>query len=380
MAGVIATLAQPLAARYRRLSQNNMQYREWGMSALQPTNDDCAIWDIWLSQFRLPVVNVNVEVGTFEALSEAKLTTEELAEKLRVDARALAMHLATLCSMGLVEKRLGKWATTHLARAWLHPQGTGYWGYFCKQIDFNEVLQGRLLESLRTGKRPVDRNRGADDADDEDSRPAGWERGTMSQEVAEGIANFMHAHSQAPALGAAAQPVFGTLKTLMDVGCGSGVYGIEIARANPGLKVVLMDLKEVAAEARKFVDRYGVGAQVSTAGVNMFTQEWPQGPDGHFFSNVFHDWSDETCRDLARRSFEALPSGGRIFLNEILMDDDYTGPFPAAAFSLLMLAGTLGKQYSLLEFRDILESAGFTDVTAERTGGGYYSLVSAVKP
>ena len=39
------------------------------MSALPPTNDDSVIWDIWLSQFRLPVVNVNVEVGTFKALA-----------------------------------------------------------------------------------------------------------------------------------------------------------------------------------------------------------------------------------------------------------------------------------------------------------------------
>jgi acetylserotonin N-methyltransferase len=62
------------------------------------------------------------------------------------------------------------------------------------------------------------------------------------------------------------------------------------------------------------------------------------------------------------------------------MDDDGTGPWPAAAFSLLMLMGTLGKQYSLSEFRDILESAGFVDVQAVRTGGSYFSLVSALKP
>jgi acetylserotonin N-methyltransferase len=347
------------------------------MSALPPTVDDSAIWDIWLSQFRLPIINVNCEAGTFAALSEKSLTTEELAAELSVDARALAMHLSALFAMGLVEKRLGKWQATHLARTWLHPGGEGYWGHFCKQIDFNEVLRGRLLESLRTGRRPGD---SGEDSGDITSRPAEWERGTMSQEAAEGIANFMHAHSQAPALGAAAQPIFGTLKSLMDVGCGSGVYGIEIARANPGLKVVLMDLKEMAVEAGKFVERAGMGAQVSTAGVNMFTEEWPRGHDGHFFSNVFHDWSDETCRLLAQRSFEALPSGGRIFLNEILMNDEGTGPFQAAAFSLLMLVGTLGKQYSLAEFRDILESAGFTDVQSQRTGGGYYSLVSAVKP
>jgi 3-hydroxy-5-methyl-1-naphthoate 3-O-methyltransferase len=346
------------------------------MSALPPTHDDSAIWDIWLSQFRLPVVNVNAEVGTFKALSDEALTANELAAQLGVDARALAMHLAALCSMGLVEKRVGKWRATHLARIWLHPDGAGFWGHFTRQIDFNETLRARLLESLRTGKRPGQRGAGSGDVA---ARPAEWERGTMSQKAAEGIAKFMHAHSQAPALGAAAQGVFGKLASLMDVGCGSGVYGIEIARAHPRLKVVLMDLKEMATEAQKFIDRAGMGHQVTTAGVNMFTEEWPRGHDGHFFSNVFHDWSDETCRLLAQRSFQALPSGGRIFLNEILMDDDYTGPFPAAAFSLLMLVGTLGKQYSLAEFREILGSAGFVDVEAVRTGGGYYSLVSARK-
>ena len=345
--------------------------------ALAPTNDDAPIWDIWLSQFNLPVTNVAAEVGLFKTLSEDRLATADLAAKLDVDARALAMFLAALCSMGLVEKRLGKWQATHLARTWLHPDGEGYWGYFTKQIDWNEILQGRLLEALKTGKRPGDAGAGSGDVSE---RPAEWERGTMSQEAAEGIAKFMHTHSQGPALGAAAQPVFGELESLMDVGCGSGVYGIEIAKANPALKVVLMDLKEMATEAQKFVDRAGVGEQVSTAGVNMFTEAWPTGPDGHFFSNVFHDWSDETCAILAKNSFDALPSGGRIFLNEILMDDDYTGPFPAAAFSLLMLVGTLGKQFSLAEFKVILEGAGFTNVQAQRTGGGYYSLVSAVKP
>lgn len=347
------------------------------MSALPPNSDDSAIWDIWLAQFRLPAINVNLEVGTFKALSEAALEADELAARLDVDARALRMHLALLCSMGLVEKRLGKWRATHLARTWLHPDGEGYWGHFTSRIDFNVTLRERMLEALRTGKRPGESGEGAGGIT---SRPAEWERGTMSQEAAAGIAIFMHAHSQAPALGAARQAVFGELKSLMDVGCGSGVYGIEIAKANPGLKVVLMDLKEMATEAQKFIDRAGVGKQVGVAGVNMFTESWPTGHDGHFFSNVFHDWSDATCRLLAQKSYEALPRGGRIFLNEILMDDEGTGPYEAAAFSLLMLVGTLGKQYSLAEFRDILGSAGFVDVEAVRTGGGYYSLVSARKP
>ena len=196
------------------------------MTALPPTIDDTPIWDAWLSQFRLPVLNANLEVGTFKALSDGAFTTGELARVLAVDARALAMHLAALCSMGFVEKRLGLWRATHHARTWLHPEAKGFWGHFLGQIDRNEHLRSRLVESLRTGKRPEEGT---------DKRPAGWEAGTMPPEVAAGIAAFMQAHSQAPALGAARQPVFAELAHLMDVGCGSGVYGIEIARANPGL-------------------------------------------------------------------------------------------------------------------------------------------------
>ena len=228
------------------------------MSALRPTNDDSAIWDLWLGQFRLPVVNVNDEVGTFKALSEAALTTDALAAQLGVDARALAMHLAALCSMGLVEKRLGLWRATHLARTWLHPDGAGYWCHFTRHVDYNTTLRARLLTSLRTGKRPGDVS---EDTGEVKPRSVEWERGTMSQQVAAEIANFMHAHSQAPALGAAAQGVFGELTSLMDVGCGSGVYGIEIARAHSNLKVVLMDLKQMATEAQKFIDGAGMGAQ-----------------------------------------------------------------------------------------------------------------------
>ena len=344
------------------------------MSHLPPTTDDRVIWDMWESQYRLPAATVADELEIFRALSDAALTTDELARDLGLDTHALSILLAALASSELLEKREGRWRALPPARTWLHPEGEGYWGGFLRSYRERNPLHGQLLQAMRTGKRPESFNSGAPE----------WERGEMSAEAAQRIAWFMHAHSMAPARGAAAQAVFGEVRHLMEIGCGSGVYGTEIARAHPHLRVTLMDLAAMAHEAASYVERAGMSARVGTAGVNMFTEEWPQGgsdgPDAHFFANVFHDWSVETNTLLARKSFAALPAGGRIFLSEILMDDDGTGPWHAAAFSLLMLIGTLGKQYSLPEFRAILESAGFTDVEAVRTGGGYYSLVSARKP
>ena len=72
--------------------------------------------------------------------------------------------------------------------------------------------------------------------------------------------------------------------------------------------------------------------------------------------------------------------GGRILLHEMLVDDDGCGPLTTLSFSILMLLGTRGRQYSLAEFRLILEDAGFVDISAVQTGSGYYSLLSARKP
>jgi cyclopropane fatty-acyl-phospholipid synthase-like methyltransferase len=340
------------------------------MSHLPPTNDDRLIWDLWESQFRLPAATVADEAGIFRALSDTALTTEELAATVALEVHPLSILLAALASSGLIEKRQGKWRALPPVRTWLHPDGEGYWGGFLLTYRERNPLHAQLMEAMKTGKRPETFNSGAPE----------WERGEMSAEAAQRIAAFMHAHSMAPARGAAAQAVFGEVAHLMDVGCGSGVYGIEIAKAHPRLQVTLMDLAAMADEAGTYVESEGLTGRIGTHGGNMFTEDWPTGPDAHFFANVFHDWSVETNQLLAAKSFAALPSGGRIFLSEILMDDDGAGPWHAAAFSLLMLIGTLGKQYSLPEFRDILERAGFVVVEAIRTGDNYYSLVSARKP
>ena len=340
------------------------------MSALPPTSDDTKIWDIWESMFTLPVVTVSDELGIFKALSDEAVTTEDLAAQLGLDARALALLLAGLCSQGLIDKRLGRWSATHEARRWLHPEAKAYWGAFFGGVVVGNSLHAPLLAAIKAGKRVQDIADG----------PPPWERPSMTAEDAARIAAFMHAHSQAPARGASVQGEFAEMASVLDVGCGSGVYGIEMAKHNPQLQVGLMDLKEMCVEVDKYIAADGVGDRVKSLAVNMFTETWPTGYEAHFFANVFHDWSAETNTLLANKSFDALPSGGRILLSEILMDDEGTGPWPAAAFSLLMLIGTLGKQYSLAEFQGILESAGFTDVRAKRSGGGYYSLVSARKP
>ncbi len=339
------------------------------MSALPPTSDDREIWECWLSQYRLPVVTAADEAGTFAVLSAEALSTEALASKLGIDARALGIHLGLLAATGFVERRGGLWRATALTRRWLHPEGDGYYGRMIHGFRQSNPLHALLMTTLKTGDR----------AEGHRSSIAEWERGEMPPVMAVMITAFMNAHSVAAAKAMVEQPLFVGIKSLLDVGGGSAIFPITLAKALPDFCATVMDIDVVCKAAQAYIDRAGVADRVTTQTVNMFTQSWPHGHDAHFFSNVFHDWSDSTCRMLAENSFAALPSGGRILLHEMLMDDDHCGPWQVAAFLLLMLLGTKGRQYSLPELADFLEGAGFVGVESVRTGGGYYSLVSARK-
>jgi 3-hydroxy-5-methyl-1-naphthoate 3-O-methyltransferase len=340
------------------------------MSSLPATRDDRAIWDNWLSMYRFPIVTVADSIGLFPAISAHALTTGELAAQLDVDARALGIHLGLLAAIGFVERREGRWRASAVARTWLHPQAEGYYGPLIRRYSEGQPLHAQLLATLRTGNK----------ADGHVSAADEWERGEMPADMATWLTAFMNAHSRAAAKAVAQQPLLADIRTVLDVGGGSGIYSIEMAKAWTGLSATVMEIPQVCTAAEPYIAAAGMGARVRTQAVNMFKQEWPRDYSAHFFSNVFHDWSDATNRLLAKKSFAALPKGGRILLHEMLMDDDGCGPLPAAAFSVLMLLATRGKQYSLPEFRSILEDAGFTDVEAVQTGGGYYSLVSARKP
>jgi cyclopropane fatty-acyl-phospholipid synthase-like methyltransferase len=189
----------------------------------------------------------------------------------------------------------------------------------------------------------------------------------------------MHANCLAAALVAAQRVDLSATQRLLDVGAGSGCFSIAFAQANPKLHCTIMDLPSMCEIATGYTRAAGVEARVDTRAVDMFRQDWPHGYDAILFSNIFHDWDFETCKALAARAYSALPSGGRILLHEMLLDDSHDGPPTATAFSLYMLLGTKGQQFTAAELARIVTEAGFTNPRVIPCHG-YFSVLSAEKP
>ena len=130
--------------------------------------------------------------------------------------------------------------------------------------------------------------------------------------------------------------------------------------------------------AKEYVSAAGLADRIETRAVDMFRQEWPRDHDAMFFSNILHDWDFATCARLLAKAHTALPPGGRVFIHEALLDDSGVGPLTTATFSLVMLLGTQGRQFTYAELAKLLGDAGFTDVGATPSYC-YYSVVRATR-
>jgi hypothetical protein len=293
------------------------------------------------------------ELGLFTRLTgDAGVTVAEAAEMLGLHPRPAEMLLTGCAALGLLEKADGRYRNTPLSEAYLVRGQPYYFGGFVQMADKRLYAGwGKLTEALRT------------------NRPTTWDPAVQSSlfdgEDPTMLALFweaMHSLSTMTARKLSEAVDFGQFRRLLDIGGGSGAYDIELCKQYDGLRATVFDLPHVAAIAAGKIAEAGLTDRIETAGGSFFEQ-LPGDHDVHLLSMILHDWDEAQNRALLRRSFEALPSGGAVVISELLVDDEKTGPAPAALMSLNMLIETEGgRNYTPAEYSAWLDEAGFRHV------------------
>jgi hypothetical protein len=130
---------------------------------------------------------------------------------------------------------------------------------------------------------------------------------------------------------------------------------------------------------RAYVEQAGLSAEVATSTGDYLTSPIGAGFDLVFLSAVIHSNAVDDNRRLFAKAAQALNPGGQIVVQDFLMNEDRTGPLPAALFSLNMIVGTPeGDTYTESEVRAWLEEAGCQSVTRIDTSFGTNLLVARV--
>jgi hypothetical protein len=114
--------------------------------------------------------------------------------------------------------------------------------------------------------------------------------------------------------------------------------------------------------AQEKIAEAGFADCIKTHPGDFFKEELPRGSDVILLSMILHDWTPEKNRMIVRKCFDAVSSGGALIVSEQMMNDDKTGPIPAALMSLNMLIETEGRNYTWAEYTEWLEEVGFIEI------------------
>lgn len=324
--------------------------------------DDRPLMDVFMSQYRFPALAVADKLGVFAALHDEPADAGVLAKRLEVDHDGLVAVLRMVAGLGFLVEHSGEFHLTQEARWFLLPGVDRYWGPMIR-MGWTETCTA-LHKTLVTGREVGYRGRDM------------WEVHERSRGHAQAFTRAMHAHSAAPATALAGQLDLSGAKTLIDIGGGSGIYGIELVRRNPELRVTIMDLPHVLEVTEQTVREAGLLDNFDLVAADMFGERWPGGFDRVLFTGVLGDWNDEACVDLAKRSKDSLADGGELVVYQMLVDDSGCRPLAVAGHGVAMTILTDGRPRTAADLGDVLRRAGFADIR-HKPSFGYYSLFIA---
>lgn len=167
---------------------------------------------------------------------------------------------------------------------------------------------------------------------------------------------------------------------LLDIGGASGTWTAAFLRAVPAATGVLFDLPQVIPLARQRLTRAGLIDRVTLAPGDFYTDPLPGGADFAWLSAIAHQNSRPQNRQLFAKIHAALAAGGVLAIRDVVMDASRTQPAAGAMFAVNMLAGTEGGgTFTFEEFKEDLQSAGFSDIRLVHHDEAMNSLVRATK-
>jgi len=303
----------------------------------------------------------------FDALENGAKTAEEVAKKTGASSRALRILMNALIGLDLLKKdRRGRYSLTPESAAFLisRKPGThaGFFGTIAPQLISRWLGLGDIVH---------------------EGRPAV----AVNQET-EGTEFFSHlVENIIPMSYPAAQKLGDHLKIaktkdeirVLDLAAGSGIWGIAFAQKSPRVTVRAVDWAGMIPTTKQITEKYGVGDRFNFVEGDLLEADFGNDYDIAILGHILHSEGEDRSRNLLKKTFRALKSGGVIAIAEWLVNDQRTEPLHGLMFAVQMLVNTeKGDTFSFNEIKNWLENAGFKKVR-ELPAPGPSPLILATK-
>lgn len=167
---------------------------------------------------------------------------------------------------------------------------------------------------------------------------------------------------------------------VLDLGAGSGVWGIAVAQSSPRVTVTAVDWPAVLPIAQETAGRFGLADRYSVIPGDLATADFGRDYNLITIGHILHSEGVERSKKLLRKCFDALAPGGTISVAEFLVNPERTGPTMGLIFAVNMLVNTEnGDTWSFNEIAGWLRDAGFIN-PRQLEAPGPSPLILATKP
>lgn len=152
---------------------------------------------------------------------------------------------------------------------------------------------------------------------------------------------------------------------ILDLGGGAGTYAAAFLDAYPGARATIVDFADAIAIARDHLARFGERVIFIEGDARLV--DVGRDYDIVVLANLLHLHGQAACAELCAVAARAVRPGGLVFVKDLRLDDDRSGPIEGLLFALNMAVYTdAGDVYTAAQIHDWLRAAGLDDVAEHR--------------
>jgi len=314
------------------------------------------------------IITAAVSNKVFDSLESGSKTVDQISKETGASARGLRMLMNALVGLELLKKdRHQKYSLTPESAAFLVSNKPGALAGFFR-LNVTQLVSKwlQLGDVVRTGRPAQAVNQEGEGTE-------------FFSGLVENIIPMSYATAQTLAdhlkLAKAKNEV-----RVLDLAAGSGIWGIVLAQASARVRVTAVDWAGMIPTTKRITQKFGVGARFKFIEGDLLEADFGSGYDIATLGHILHSEGEERSRQLLKKTFRALKSGGTIAIAEWLVNDERTKPLPPLMFAVQMLVNTeKGDTFSFNEIKSWLEEAGFKKVR-KLEAPGPSPLVLATKP
>lgn len=289
-----------------------------------------------------------VDLDLFGRLGAERLGAAAIAARLGTDVSATEVLLDALVALELLDRTAEGYANRERLGVLWKPEARR------RRLGLVHASRtweawSRLTETVRVGRRAG----------------AGTDPGADPEWVA-GIRQFSAEHTEV----IAAALDWSRVGRLIDVGGGSGVHSIGLARRHPGLHAVVFDSSPAALEdAADGTAAAGVGARVTLREGDLLRDDLGSGYDAALLSSLICLFEEQDGEHLLRRVGASVSEHGSIVVHDLMLDGSGAAPAGAALFAVhLLVTSPHGRCHRRADVERWVRAAGFPSVRTEPAG------------